>query len=122
MIRSTGDIRQLFTYNPLRAIALRGDASQIAIAGFLVRAIDRPDQQSAGPGPHQYQVPGGGDDLVRVFYVANAATPQRLHQIAVEARTASGVPRLFTNTGLSAISARGTAGQIEAAARVIEPR
>ena len=40
-VRSTTEVRRLFTYNAPRAVALRGTAEQLAMAGRLIKESDR---------------------------------------------------------------------------------
>jgi len=59
---------------------------------------------------------------VRVFFLAQADTPQRLQEIAVLVRSTTGLRRLFTYNALSAVVARGTPDQIAWAERLIKER
>ena len=119
VVRSIYGVFRLFTFSATRAIALRGTADQIAIAEWLFNDLDK---QSQNPGTHEYRLPGGGDDVVRVFYLMHAATAQRLQQIATEVRSMAEIRRLFIYNAPRAVAMRGTAAQIALADRLIQER
>jgi hypothetical protein len=119
VLRSIYGVFRLFTYSPTRAIALRGTADQIAIAEWLFDDLDR---QSGNPGPHEFRVPGGGDDVVRVSYLVHAGTAERLQEIAGQVRSMAEIRRLFTYNAPRAIALRGTLEQIALADRLIAER
>jgi hypothetical protein len=78
--------------------------------------------QRHGPSPigrHEYRLPGGGDDVVRVFYLTHAETAQRLQEIAT---SMAEIRRLFIYNAPRAMAVRGTAGQIALADRLIQER
>src|SRR5205085_1319231 len=119
-VRSIADIRRLFIYTNARAMTVRGGPSQIALAEWLVSQLDQP--ASAPPRTaeaREYRPSGTVDDVVRVFFLTHADSPQRLQQIATEVRTTTAVKRLFTYNGPHAMALRGTAGQIAWADRLI---
>ena len=118
LLRSTADIRYLFVYSAPKALALRGKASQIAIAAWLVDELDRARQDRA-PGPHEYVVPGGADDVVRLFYLAHAGTPQELQRMATEVRRETNIARLFVNSAQRAVALRATASQVAQVERLM---
>jgi hypothetical protein len=119
VLRSIYGVFRLFTYSATRAIALRGTADQIAIAEWLFSDLDK---QSGNAGPHEFRVPRGGDDVVRVFYLAHAGTAQRLQEIATQVRSMAEIQRLFTYNAPRAIALRGTSEQIALADRLIAER
>jgi hypothetical protein len=126
LVRSMADIRRLFTYNAPRAMTLRGTADQIALAEWLVNELDNSAnrqagaQQSQNAAPHEYSMSGGGDDVVRVYYLTHAGAPQNLQDIAVHVRSTAQVPRLFIYNAPRAMALRGTAEQIALADRLIK--
>jgi hypothetical protein len=122
-VRSIGDIRRLFTYNESSALIVRGTAAQIALAEWLVNELDRPANQPPGtPSPHEYHLSGTVEDVVRVFFLAHAESPQRLQQIATEVRSTAEIRRVFIYNAARALTLRGTAAQIAWAERLIAER
>ena len=129
VVRSIGDIRRLFTHNTTRALVLRGTGGQIAMADWLVNELDNAAspqalaQNSQNPAPREFRLAGGGgEDLVRVFYLTHAGTVQRLQEIAVQVRTMTQIRRIFTYTAPRVLALRGTDSQIALADRLIKER
>ncbi len=121
VVRSIADIRWLFVYNAAGMMTVRGTAVKLALAQWMINELDQP----AGPQPpsfREYPVEGGGDDVVRVFYLTSAPAPQRLQEIATQVRTLAAARRLFTFIPLNAIAIRDTAAQITLAERLVRER
>jgi hypothetical protein len=110
LVRSISNLRQVFTYNAQRTVAMRGTAEQMALAAWLLSQIDRPvkEQNTAS----EYIVPESSDDVVRVLYLARAGTPQELVKAATQIRTESKVSKMFMYNAPKAIAVRGTSQQV----------
>ena len=122
-VRTLGNFRRLFIYNGPSALILRGTGAEMALAEWLVNQLDQPaNQPPQAPTPHEYRPSGTVDDLVRVFFLTHARSPQHLQQIATEVRTTAEINRIFAYTALSSLVARGTAAQIALADRLIAER
>jgi hypothetical protein len=122
-VRTIGFFRRLMTHNGPSALIVRGTASEIALAGWLVNQLDQPaNQPPHAPAPHEYRPSGTVDDLVRVFFLTHAQSPQRLQQIATEVRATAEIKQIFTYNALSSLIARGSAAQIALAERLIGER
>jgi hypothetical protein len=122
--RSVVGIRQLFTYTTLKAMTVRGTAAQVAIAEWLVNELNKPVRAgtAAAPNPnlpHEYRIPGGNEESVRIFYLANRETPRELMEVAVALREGTGIERLLVNDAQKAIAARGTPDQMASAERLV---
>ncbi len=120
LVRSMSDIRRLFTYNAPRALVVRTTSGQMALAEWLIKELDK--SRSPKPDTSEYRLPGGGDDIVRVFYLTHAGTPQRLQEIATQVRSMTAVRRLFTYNAPKAMALRGTADQMAQAEHLIKER
>lgn len=118
LIRSTGEIRRLFTYNSPRAIVLRGSADQLNLAAWLFNDLNSTPEERAKLS-HQYQMAAGPENVVRVFYTSQTGTVQQFQTLATKVRTATGIRRMFTYNTPRAIAARGTAEQIAQAERML---
>src|SRR5262249_4871799 len=103
LVRAIGDIRRLFIYNTQKAVALRAPAPQIALAQWLFDQFNSLERQNS---PLEYKLADGPENLVRVFYLTHADTPQRLQEIAVQVRTTTSVRRLFTYNAPKAMALR----------------
>lgn len=118
LIRSIGEVRRVFIYNTPRALVLRGATPQIAMAETLVRQLDQP-ALAADQRPRtgaEFRVPGSTDDIVRVFYVKNAASVQEFQEVATAIRATVEIRRLFTYNRPRAVALRASADQVAAAA------
>ena len=124
LVRSIGNIRRLFTYNALHAIAMRGTADQIALAEWLFKELDKqPDaQQNQDTSIHEYRLPGNTEDIVRVFYLPGTDVVPRFQAFVTQVRTITEIRRLFTYNALRAFAARGTADQLALADKLIQER
>lgn len=98
-----------------RTLSLSGAAQKIALADWLFHQLDQPSSAAT----HERAVPGG-DDMVRVFYLAAADTPQRVQEIATQLHRTARIPRVFIYNAPRAIALRGTAAQIALAERMIQ--
>jgi hypothetical protein len=116
LLRTVGDIMKIFNYTNQRALVLRGNDTDIARAEWLIQNLDRQPQQQAA-GTHAFNAPTG-DDVTRIFYVANA-TPQGLQTAVTAIRTEAKVRKVFSTTAPSAVVVRGTSDQVEAAAQIV---
>lgn len=120
LVRSIGEIRRLLTYNTTRAIALRGTAEQVALAGWLTQELDGPSApHTASP---QYQIAGKNDGVVKVFYLRNSDSVQSFQQAAQFIRSTTQIRRAFTYNGPRALALRGTATEIGEAELLINAR
>jgi hypothetical protein len=122
-VRAIGGIRRVFTYNkiPSGAIVLRGTPSQAAMAEWMIAQLDQ--KQPRRPSTSEYRMTeGGGENIVRVYFLAHAATPERLQEIAVKVRTGGMIRRAFLYNAQRAIALRGTVEQLDMANRMIGER
>jgi hypothetical protein len=124
VMRTVAGIRQLSVVAAPRVLTLRGTADQIALAEWLFNELDKPAtwipvQQVQNSIVHEYRVPGNSDDVVRVFYLTHAETPQGLQEIVTAIRTVTDLQRVFTCNATKAVTLRGTADRIALAAKII---
>jgi hypothetical protein len=112
VIRSVADIRDVSADTDRRTAAVRGTPSQIALAEWLADHLDRPAGQAQTSTAQAYRLPGGADDVVRVFYVPKAETVQDLQEITVTVRSIAEIRRAFTYNKPRAVVLRGTASQV----------
>jgi len=126
LVRSIGDIRRLFTYNAPKAVAARGTAEQMALAGWLFNELDKPAnwrmqaQNSQDSATHEYLMSGSNEGVVHVYYLTDIATVRRFQEIVASVRMAAKIPRTFTYNSPRAVALRGTAEQIALAGRLIK--
>jgi hypothetical protein len=105
--RSIADLRELSVNAADRSITFNGTPEQNRIAEWLVPRLD---VRGARPLSSEYKA--GNDDVVRIFYISHAETPQQFTEIVTTARSLAEVPRAFIYQTAKALVARGTAEQI----------
>ncbi len=107
---------KIFNYSNQPALVLRGTDNDVARAEWLIQGLDQqPGQQTAGA--HAFNTPTG-DDVTRIFYLANA-TPQGLQTALTAVRSEAKVRHAFSTTAPATVVVRGTSDQVEAAAQII---
>ena len=125
-IRSITDMPQLFVDLANRSITVHGDAAQIAAAEWLFNELDKPANRApvkpgaADPAIHEYKMPGGGEDTIRVLYAPGTATPQQFQELATATRSIVQIRRVFIYFTPRALVFRGTGGLIAMAAWVVQ--
>jgi type II secretory pathway component GspD/PulD (secretin) len=107
IIRSIGEIRRVFTHRGRSAIAVRGSASQINLAAFLLRELDQPAGARADSAEH----PLTPDTIVRVFYLSRAQPVAELQEIATLVRHIGEIRHMFTYSASRGIAIRGNPEQ-----------
>jgi len=113
-VRTITNITRVFTYNAPKALVVRDTADRIQMAEWLVKELEQP----ASPSLHEYRVPGGNDDVVRVMFLANTGSVQAFQKAATEIRGATNITRVFTYNSPRALTVRGTAAQMDMAERM----
>jgi hypothetical protein len=111
LIRTTADIRRVFTYNAPRALVVRGTVDQVALAAWLVDAIGQsPTGDSA-----EYRMPATsdprGETVVHLFHIVHAASIQDFQEVATAIRTIADIRRVFTYNEPRIFVTRGTSEQ-----------
>jgi hypothetical protein len=82
-------------------IAITGTPEQLALAEWLAKAIDKPagwrpsDSEYGNPAAREYKLPSGPEEVARVFYLRDTATPQAVQEILTIVRTVLDVQKLF---------------------------
>jgi hypothetical protein len=116
---AVADLHHVSIGNARHSLAVEGDAGQIAVADWLVRQLEVP---AAGPfpGASQYHPPAGGDDVVRVFYVTQAARPEYLAEIATVIRAVGDIRKVFLYDARKAVAVRGSGAQVALAAWIVD--
>jgi len=126
LARSLADARRLYTYSALRAVAVRGTPDQMALLEWLFQQLDKPtDPESLAnqdSSPRQYQMTGGDDPIVRVFYLPQSGTVAQFQKIVTDVRTTTQVRRAYTYNAPRAVVFRGTVAQIAQVDRMIQER
>jgi len=109
VVRSVGDIRRLYVYEPLKTISMRGTPEQIAMADWLVAQLGFKDAASRTP---KFQLKGTGEHVLCVMDASFTRTPQELAEAATVVRGLADLRRVFTYNVGRVVVARGTEDQI----------
>ncbi len=117
-VRSLANIRQMFTYNDLRAVVVRGTSDEARVAEFLFAEMDKPAvvqapsqklQSSASP---EFRMNEPPLNIVRVFYIPNTKTVQDFQEVVTLVRSITDLRYAFTYNAPRAVPVRGTDDQI----------
>jgi len=111
VIRTVGDIQKVFNYTDHSDLLVRGTASDLALAEFLIKAVDQtadPQRTAMTMSPEYHYTWGRGTDTVRVYYLAHSAQPRDIQEILTNLRTVLYVQKVFNFTPLAALVVRGT--------------
>ena len=119
MLRVTADITQVSVDDTKGTVAVEGTAGQIAMADWLVRQMDQP---ADGPFSrvYEYRPPAGSDDVVRIFYLTQAAAPETRQEVITTIRTVVNIRRVSVYNAMRAVVLRGTNQQILLAAWLVD--
>ncbi|MEO7142814.1 MAG: hypothetical protein ABI165_04855 [Bryobacteraceae bacterium] len=109
VFRVIAEIPQVIADDTQNSLALRGTDGQLALADWLFHELDTQGQSYA---MHEYRMPSGGDDVVRVFYLTDAATVQGFQEACTVVRSIGEIRGLVTYNGTRAVVVRGAAAQI----------
>src|SRR5262249_37840635 len=93
-----------------RTLTLHGSAAQINAAEWLLNQLENMPQQAESAAADEYRL--SSDDIVRVFRLAHAPTPQSLQELAFIVRSMADIRRLFTCTAPRIMTVRGDGPQI----------
>ncbi|MBZ5622967.1 MAG: hypothetical protein LAQ69_30170 [Acidobacteriia bacterium] len=118
LIRTIASIPQGSVDNEQRTLTVHGTADQVALAEWLFTDLDKP--ADGQPPAHysstqDYRVPGGTDDVARVFYLAHTGTPRGMQEIVNGIRSILEIQRIVVCNGPRAVALRGTAEQVAGA-------
>lgn len=99
--------------NPPSTVTVRGTSDQVALATWLFVELDQRTGPPRNAATREYKLPGGGENVVHIYYVTNAETVQQFQEIASSIRTAVEVRRVSTYNETRAMVARGTPDQMK---------
>ncbi len=118
LIRTISDIRRIFVYPARHALAVRSSEAQLALAAWLFDQIDKPvvpPVRHAASEPFLMPPQRDGENVVRLFWFAQAGSAAELLEASIAIRTGSEIRRLFQTHIPQLLALRGTRDQIELA-------
>ena len=112
-LRTVLQVMKIYQQSSGWFLAIRGDATQIQMAEWLLPKLD-----AAAPSlsDNQMQVPGGKDDVLRVFYLPQETNLGNLMQTV---RATARIPVVYQNINPPALVVRSTADQVAMAGKLI---
>jgi hypothetical protein len=120
VLRTVGDIQKVFNDTARTALAVRCPAAQMALAEYIINALDiAPETATAAP-EFPYKSREGTNDVVRVFYLPPATVPTANQQILTALRNVVEIKMLFNSFSPEALVVRGSADEIAAADWLIQ--
>jgi len=126
LTRSISDLQRLFPCHSAGALVMRGSPEQVALADWLLKALDKPaSQPTLDSAVHEYKVPATvwpEPSIARIYYLGSEQTPQALQELVNTVRTTTKVQRVYPNAQANAIAMRGTGDQLAQAEQLIKER
>jgi hypothetical protein len=92
-----------------KELSANGSADQLALAGWLLNELDQPADHP--PSPREYRLEGGGQNVVRIFYLPFTSNTQELQEAVTLIRSLANIRYMFTVDAPKAMAMRGTADQ-----------
>jgi hypothetical protein len=97
-LRVNADIQRIFTYSPLRAVAIRTTAAKAQLAEWMVHQMDvSPDSHASG-GRFDLATPGRPSEVVEVAYLTHPLAGPGLNEIVTTLRTVADMQKIFTHS------------------------
>lgn len=112
-VRTIADIKDASVDLARKTLTLNGTPEQVKLAQWIFGQFDAPD--TASTAKREFQMPGAGESLVRLYFLKNAATGQDFQEIATCVRTVADIRRVFTYNAPRGLVLRGTADQLSLA-------
>ena len=103
-LRWVAGVQQLSSEEASRTVTASGTAGQIAMADWLVRALDVP---AAGAPLLQSAAPGTRGEVLRVYFT-HAPSPGGLQELVTNVRSVADIQRVFVFNKLHAIALRAS--------------
>jgi hypothetical protein len=111
-IRVIGDTKDASVDFPARTLTVNGTADQLKLAEWMFVGMDRTVPIPADSNVHEYLMPSGTDNVVRLFYIDSGQTVQEFQEFATMLRTIAEIRRVFTYNAGKILAMRGTADQM----------
>jgi type II secretory pathway component GspD/PulD (secretin) len=114
ILRTVGDIQQLSIDAAASTVTVHGTADELAMSAWILHSLDRPAgaQPASDVTPPQYLIPGKSDDLIRIYHLAHAETPQNVQEMLTVLRTVADTQKIFNYSPLTDLVIRGPANQM----------
>jgi hypothetical protein len=111
-IRTITEMMGVTTDYGQRSLSVHGTHDQVKLAEWLFVWLDRSTPVPADSAVHQYTLPDGAENVVRLFYLDRGQTVQQFQELATMVRTITEIRSVFAYNETKAMVFRGTADQI----------
>jgi type II secretory pathway component GspD/PulD (secretin) len=112
------DLKQIWCNIAQKAIIVRGSATQMEAAAWLLAELDKqPAARPSSSPAHPVSFPPG--QAIRVFYPKNLQTPLELQELNFAMRTVAGIGRILLFDRWMALALRGTPDDVALAGWLI---
>jgi hypothetical protein len=119
-LRVICDTQRIFTYSPLKAIAVRTTPEKAQLSEWVVQQLDvTPDSHTSGE-RYGFAGPGGPGEVVEVAFLKQSRTPSGLNEAVTVIRTATGIHSIFTRSNPQGIVFRGSTEQVQSAEKLLQ--
>jgi hypothetical protein len=125
VLRTVADVPDVSFDEAHSSFALRGWASQLGLAEWLLHAMDKPAgwqpsaQESADPFSREYHLPKASfpfmdrNPVARVYYLTNTTTPLGVQEILLGLRMVGDIQQVYNCDEARLIAFRGTAAEVD---------
>jgi len=111
-LRTVAEIQKIYAITT-PVVTLRGSASQMALAKFLLAELDQPAQARQNAFVHEFTKTAGGNDIVVVYGLAHTDSAQSLQEITTNIRAVLDIQRIFLVTTPKLLAIRGSESQVQ---------
>jgi hypothetical protein len=113
VLRTVAGVKTLTVDSSSLAITLTAPSAVVAMTDWLVPTLDRyPLDSPGGDKPAQFTVPGGQDDMIEVYQLANIRTPQSTQEILTALREVGQMRKIFGVYAPRLVAFRGTSSAV----------
>ena len=114
-VRTITDMKDVSADFAAGTLTVTGTADQLQLAEWLLLGMDRSVPIAPEAAVHEYRLPEGADNVVRLFYLDRGQTVQEFQEFATMLRTIAEIRRVFTYNEGKILAMRGTADQMSMA-------
>jgi len=123
VLRTVGDMQRVFGNSAPKALVVRGTASKVALAAYLIGSLDVEPGSEKSSQMFHYQPtdrPGLPSLEVRVFYLNNTKVPQQIQEILTVLRTVADIQKVFNVSAIQALAIGGSPADLAVSEWIIQ--
>jgi hypothetical protein len=111
-IRLMADIKDASVDFAAGTLIVNGTDDQLKLAEWMFIGLDRSVPIASDLAIHEYRLPDGADNVVRLFYIDSGQTTQEFQEFTTMLRTIAEIRRVYTYNAGKIVSMRGTEDQM----------